>query len=347
MFVLAASSAAPFIRFERHGPTLGLGDLGDAALYIAMWAPLIAVLVACARTATKSVRNPAAVWVGHVALFLVLPSLHTMAFLSVKDVLRGQPLTNAFGSVQFYILALLATLQYLVIVAVLLAARSGAIVEHERVRAAELELAGVRLEAQLTRARVAALRGQLQPHFLFNTLNSISVLVSADPAGARTMIRRLSDLLRAMLSDSDRPTVPLRREVELLNAYLAIQMVRFGERLRVRVDVDAAAAECLVPTLVLQPLVENAIQYAVAEREEGGCVTIVGRLEGERLVLGVVDDGAGCSNGTARTENEDEGRGVGHRNTRERLLAMYGASHAFVVDAAPGGGCEVRIELPA
>jgi sensor histidine kinase YesM len=142
--------------------------------------------------------------------------------------------------------------------------------------------------------------------------------------------------------------VPLSREIELLEAYLAIQMVRFGERLRVHVDVDPAATDCLVPTLVLQPLVENAIQYAVANREDGGHVVISAAVRGARLVMRVADDGIGWHGDSGqRSQNNGDARGVGHANTRERLREMYGSEHAFVVEDAPGGGCSVRVEVPA
>jgi signal transduction histidine kinase len=346
MIVLAASSAAPFIRFGHDGPTLTVSDVGDATVYILTWAPFIIGLGTYMRWAAR--REPAvALWVTHALLLFTLPAAHTLTFLAVRDVIHdGAISTGHIGTVPFQVLVLLATLQYLVVVAVGLAVAAGHAMEHERVRVARLALTQARLETQLTRARVAALRAQLQPHFLFNTLNSISVLTSADPGGARTMIRRLSDLLRAALSERDRPAVPLSRELELLNAYLAIQVVRFGERLRVRVDVEPAAADCLVPTLVLQPLVENAIQYAVAEREEGGSVIISARRIDGRLILRVVDDGTGCHDADGPPTTDADARGLGHRNTRERLREMYGSAQVFAVERAPGGGCAVRVELP-
>ena len=345
MVILAASSVAPFVHFEPTGPRLDAANAIDGAIYIATWVPFVLFLLWYSRRGVSLVRHPGAVWAGHVVLIAALPALHTVAFGLAQGYSRGGP-PMSLGSVPFQVLTLLGTLQYLVLLAVLLAVASGQSAHRERVRAAELALVGARLETQLTLARVVALRAQLQPHFLFNTLNSISVLVTADPSGARLMIRRLSDLLRAVLADSDRPEVPLHREVELLNAYLAIQGVRFGERLRVQVDVDPAATDLLVPTLVLQPLVENAIEYAVAVREDGGRVTVSAERAGERLVLAVVDDGAGWpaeSNGNAARETE---RGVGHRNTRARLREMYGSACAFVVGPAPGGGCSVRLEVP-
>ena len=346
MIVLAASSTAPFVRFERSGPTLTSSDVGDAVVYVLTWVPFIVVLVAYARWSNRTSRL--ATWAGHALLLFTLPAAHTLTFLVARDVLHGGTISSAsFTRVPFQVLSLLGTLQYLVIVAVWLAVAAGHAIEGERVRATELALTQARLETQLTRARVAALRAQLQPHFLFNTLNSISVLTTSDPGGAQTMIRRLSDLLRAALSEGDRAAVPLSREIELLNAYLAIQRVRFGERLRVRVDFEPAATECLVPTLVLQPLVENAIQYAVADREEGGHVVVSATLAGKRLVMRVDDDGVGWHDDGRRSQSNGDARGVGHRNTRERLHEMYGAEHAFVVEDSPSGGCSVRVEVPA
>ena len=346
MIVLAASSTAPFVRFEREGPTLTISDVGDAALYVLTWVPFIGALVAYARWTSRT--NSIAAWAGHAVLLFTLPAAHTLTFLIIRDLTHGSSIgVVRFASVPFQVLSLLGTLQYLVVVAVWLAVAAGHAIEEEQVRATELALAQARLETQLTRARVAALRAQLQPHFLFNTLNSISVLTSSDPSGAQTMIRRLSDLLRAALSEGDRAAVPLSREIELLNAYLAIQRVRFGERLRVRVDIEPAATTCLVPTLVLQPLVENAIQYAVADREQGGQVAVTATLTGKRLVMRVVDDGAGWRSDGHGSRNDGDARGIGHRNTRERLREMYGSEHVFVVEDSPSGGCSVRVEVPA
>ena len=347
MIVLAASSTAPFISFGPKGPTLTMADVGDASVYVVTWMPFIGVMIAYVRWSRRW--RPVATWVGHVLWVFTLPAVHTLTFLTVRDFIHGPSIREGrIGGVPFQVLALLGTLQYLVLSAVWLAVAAGHAVEEERIRATELALTQSRLETQLTRARVAALRAQLQPHFLFNTLNSISVLTSSDPGGAQTMIRRLSDLLRAALSEGDRAAVPLSREIELLNAYLAIQTVRFGERLRVRVDVDPAATDCLVPTLVLQPLVENAIQYAVANREEGGRVVISAVVRGGRLVMRVADDGIGWHGSPGqRSRNNGEPPGVGHGNTRERLREMYGSEHAFVVEDSPGGGCSVRVEVPA
>ena len=347
MIVLAASSTAPFVRFERDGPTLTSSDVGDAALYVITWTPFILGLIGYARW-SKGL-GALTMWAGHALLLFTLPAAHTLGFLVVRDLVHGSSVGSVgFVSVPFQVLSLLGTLQYLVVVAVWLAVAAGHAMDEERVRVTALALTQARLETQLTRARVSALRAQLQPHFLFNTLNSISVLTSSDPGGAQTMIRRLSDLLRAALSEGDRAAVPLSREIELLDAYLAIQRVRFGERLRVRVDIEPQATDCLVPTLVLQPLVENAIQYAVADREEGGLVAISATLAGGRLVMRVVDDGVGWHDShDQRSQNNGDARGVGHRNTRERLREMYGAEHAFIVEDSPGGGCSVRVEVPA
>ena len=346
MVILAASSVAPFIRFEPTGLRLDAADAADGTIYVVAWAPFVLFLVWYARSSETFLRSATVAWAGHIALVALLPALHTMLFGAVRDFARPGGPSLPVGSAPFQILTLLGTLQYLVLLAVLLGVASAQAADQERVRSAELALVSARLETQLTLARVGALRAQLQPHFLFNTLNSISVLVSSDPAGARLMIRRLSDLLRAVLSDGERPEVPLRREVELLNAYLAIQGVRFGERLRVRVDVAPGVADLLVPTLVLQPLVENAIEYAVANREEGGTVTVSATRSSDRLVLSVIDDGSGCSGDVASGMVRGDGHGVGHRNTRDRLREMYGSAHAFTTGPAPGGGCEIRLELP-
>lgn len=160
-------------------------------------------------------------------------------------------------------------------------------------RLRERDVRASQLETQLAHAQLQALKTQLQPHFLFNTLNSVSALVQKDPGGADRMIARLADLLRHSLEMNGNQEVPLRHEIDLLQKYLDIQKTRFRERLRVELQIDVAANDVLVPNLILQPLVENAIRHGISARRDGGRVTVRASVAGTMLDLEVADDGPG------------------------------------------------------
>jgi hypothetical protein len=197
------------------------------------------------------------------------------------------------------------------------------------------------LQTLLERARRDLLRTQLQPHFLFNTLHAISALMERDVPAARRMITRLSDLLRLALDDDARHEVSLEEEIEFLDRYAEIQKIRFGGRLAVEYDIPPDTRLLLVPRLVLQPLVENSITHGLSRLERQGHVKVEARREGAHLVLRVLDDGEGLKGGVVTRE------GVGLSNTRARLEQLYGAEQSLEIFDRPGGGCEVRIELPA
>lgn len=205
-------------------------------------------------------------------------------------------------------------------------------------REATLKASALAQEAQLK-----MLRYQLNPHFLFNTLNAISTLVlDGQNRTANLAVSRLSEFLRYTLDQDPMKKVTLRQELDSLNLYLGIEKLRFGDRLRLEFDVDERTESALVPSLLLQPLVENAMKYAVSPREQGGSVTIIAGIEDGRLRLAIVDDGPGLP-ATAATGN---GRGVGLRNTRERLKVLYGDAHRVdMVDGAPGLRVEMRLPL--
>lgn len=209
----------------------------------------------------------------------------------------------------------------------------------ERYRDRELEAS--RLETQLVSAQLRALRMQLNPHFLFNTLNSVAVLTRRDPEGAEEMLHRLAGLLHATLEHGDRDRVSLAEELELLERYLRIEETRFHDRLEVLRDVDEEALSAEVPFLVLQPLVENALRHGIGPRREGGRLELSIRRRGDRLAVRVADDGVGLPDGW------DETRwGVGLTNTALRLERSYGDDHTFQVRERPGGGTEVEMNLP-
>jgi len=201
-----------------------------------------------------------------------------------------------------------------------------------------------RLESQLMQARLDALTGQLQPHFLFNTLHTISAFVLEDPKQANRMITRLSELLRHSFSRERGPLVTLEEELQLLDHYVAIQEARFGDRLKVTFRVEAGTGAATVPTFLLQPLVENAIRHGADEGRGGASaeVEIAALRVGDRLRLEVRDNGPGVPPGAARNG------GVGIANTRARLTQLYGTGHTFELANAPGGkgGAVATIEIP-
>jgi two-component system LytT family sensor kinase len=209
-------------------------------------------------------------------------------------------------------------------------------------RRREAELGRAQLEAQLAYAQLAALRAQLQPHFLFNTLNAAVTLARAgDAAATARVLVLLGDLLRQLLRSDAPQEVPLRDELALLETYLEIQRVRFGERLQVSWAVADDVRDALVPQLVLQPLVENALQHGIAPRSRAGRLDITAARRGDRLRLVVCDDGPGIAPGFSIAE----ARGVGLRNTRERLHRLYGERGDLTL-ASDGARTTAAIELP-
>ena len=212
------------------------------------------------------------------------------------------------------------------------------------VRAEEQADQMMQLEAQATSAQLTMLRYQLNPHFLFNTLNSISTLVllkQTDQANA--MLSRLSSFLRFTLINEAAAKVPLTQEIETLKLYLDIEKMRFEERLRTFFTIEPAVQDDLVPSLLLQPLVENAIKYAVTPKEEGADISVVAQLVGQRVRITVSDTGPGLQPGQ---QDFTLSTGVGMANTRERLLQAYGDDQRFEHYVKAGGGFEVLLELP-
>ncbi|MBX5462999.1 MAG: histidine kinase [Steroidobacteraceae bacterium] len=208
----------------------------------------------------------------------------------------------------------------------------------QKQREAALRSAALAQEAQLK-----MLRYQLNPHFLFNTLNAISTLILDNQnRTANHAVMRLSEFLRYTLDQDPMKKVTLRQEMEALDLYMNTERLRFGGRLRLEYAIEEPALDALVPSLLLQPLIENAVKYAITPREEGGSIRIEGRARGAMLELTVIDDGPGLRDGNALVE----GRGVGLRNTRERLAVLYGEQHRFaVLNRHPGMRIEIGFPL--
>ncbi|HYH86730.1 MAG TPA: histidine kinase [Pyrinomonadaceae bacterium] len=208
----------------------------------------------------------------------------------------------------------------------------------------EGELRASQLETQLTQAQLQALKMQLHPHFLFNTLHSISALVHKDPDTADRMIARLGDFLRLTLENSGAQEVSLQKELEFLKCYLEIERIRFQDRLTTSLDIEPRALDAPVPNLILQPIVENALRHGVSQRATPGHVAISAKRHNGSLRIEVRDNGPGL-----RAISKPNGRsreGLGLSNTRARLAQLYGEAHRFELSNAPEGGLVVTLEIP-
>jgi len=195
----------------------------------------------------------------------------------------------------------------------------------------------------LVEARLAALTSQINPHFLFNTLNSVSSLIRTDPNQARVMVVKLSRVLRRLLRKHDTFT-PLREELSFIEDYLAIEVVRFGQKLRFEPDIAAETLDMLVPSMLLQPLVENSIKHGLSSKVEGGTIRVRTQRKGERLHLLVEDDGVGIPASKLATLL-DRG-GIGVTNVNERLKVLFGNEYRMWIDSQPGHGTRIEIEVP-
>ena len=208
----------------------------------------------------------------------------------------------------------------------------------------EESLRRVQAESKAQEAQLKLLRYQLNPHFLFNTLNAVSSLVTLnEPEKANAMLVQLSRFLRYSLDNGGNVDVPLKQEIEALQLYFKIEQARFADRLKVFIDVDAQVDEFRVPSLLLQPLVENAIKHAIAHAEKGGVIRVTATLHGDFIDVRVADSGPG----PGQQKTADEGAGVGLQNIRDRLQMRYGDAAELSLGTADIGGLEVALKLPA
>lgn len=207
-------------------------------------------------------------------------------------------------------------------------------------QAQERQVRSLELEKRLAEARLTALQMQLNPHFLFNALNSIASLIHSDPEAADLMLVRLARLLRLTLDRTTEQVVSLEDELELTRSYLDIERVRFTDRLVYEVAADPETLRAAIPTLLLQPLVENAIKHGLSSRASGGKITITARQMRDRLFIEVLDNGKGLPSGGPQRQ------GIGLANTRARLQQLYRDEHVFALEPAPGGGAIARVSVP-
>jgi signal transduction histidine kinase len=209
-------------------------------------------------------------------------------------------------------------------------------------RLGEREIKAAELEARLAETKLAALKSQLEPHFLFNTLNTIAELVHDDPKAAEQTLTRLSELLRLSLKTTGEKQVSLQEEIAFVEPYLEIQRLRMGSRLAVRWEIDPSALSAWVPNLFLQPIIENAIRHGIGPLPDGGTITVSARCRNGQLTVAVRDSGVGISSPPDGSVKE----GVGLSNLRTRLDCLYGTHHQFSLRNLPQGGCELSVSLP-
>jgi two-component system, LytTR family, sensor kinase len=304
------------------------------------WGLLTPLVVAADRRLPFSDRQLARRLAAHVVLSLAFTALYVYVSAALRAALRLIPwdavftvrlLTNALGGMYLW-----GWLIYWVILGAWLA-----LSYYEQFVTSELRRE--RLERRFSEARLNNLRLQLDPHFLFNALNTVSAQVDRDPRLARRMIEHLGDLLRLSLDSKDRQEVTLTEELGFLDHYLAIQRIRFGDHLRIETVVAPEVRLASVPSLILQPLVENAVRHGLASRASGGTVTVTATSAGDRLEIRVQDDGVGLPKGWKL----ETGAGVGLSVTRERIAELHpNGSSRFSVTSRFSGGTNVDISLP-
>jgi two-component system LytT family sensor kinase len=277
-------------------------------------------------------------WAWHVPGSLVTALAQSLSMLWIYWIAfgarPGSPITTFTGyvRVEFAYKLHVGLITYWVLLVVLRGVESQRRLRDERLKNSQLE-------TQLVQSQLQTLRVQLQPHFLFNTLNAISALALSDPLQARAMISRLSDFLRLTLEERHTQLVPLARELEFLRCYIDIQQVRFRDRLVTRLDVAEDTARALVPSMILQPLVENALRHGLLAKPESGSLAVITRRDGDELRLEVQDDGLGLPAGGAQ-------EGFGLSNTRTRLEMLFGAAARLQLERRSEGGTRVALWLP-
>ncbi len=272
-----------------------------------------------------------------IALSIILTGLGRVLIWLNVGLRAGRPLT--FESITRFVIG---NFSEAVGIYMLIALSGYAFNYYRRYRAGQIK--NLQLEAQLSKAQLQALKMQLHPHFLFNTLHSISALLNKDTESARKMITRLGDFLRLTLENSGSQEVTLRQEMEFLSCYLEIERIRFQDRLVTHIDISNQTLDAKVPNLLLQPIVENAIRHGIAPRSTPGLIEIEAKQRNGALRIQVRDNGPGLP--AHRTSENLLKRGLGLANTETRLERLYGTNHVFDLSNSPNGGLVVTMEMP-
>jgi signal transduction histidine kinase len=303
------------------------------------WGLLVPLIVAIDRSLPIAVNSLGTRFTVHIAIGLLTTLVYSYISAMLQAILRVMPWSDAVGSGPLHE-ALKGGLLWSLLVYLLVVGGWQAVQYSQHYLASQLRLE--RLERSFSEARLNALRMQLDPHFLFNALNTISSLVVSQPKLARGMIEKLGDLLRLSLESGRRQQVRLGEELEFLGHYLAIQKTRFGDSLHVVIDVSASARAVMVPSLILQPLVENAIRHGLSPRPGGGTVWVQAAIDDDVLHITVDDDGVGLG------DNWTEDRvGLGLGVTRERIAMLHRTQGAgLLMGPREGGGTRVRVSIP-
>ena len=314
-------------------PQPWLPAFGNGIAWYSAWAVLTPLVVAVARRFANERRIPL-LFAIHLGAGLSVAVLHSALYASLNAMVYGRAAWAPWSS-DLLLLKLTSSVHvqlmiYAIIVGIVLGARA-----YRTLR--DREVAAARLETQLAEAETAALRAQLQPHFLFNALNAISALVPEDPVMAQRLIARLGDLLRLSIDQHRAQRGALTEELDFTDAYLAIEQARLGPRLRIVRRIAPEALAVPVPSLLLQPLVENAVRHGIAPLVAGGTLTIEAGLDGADLRLVVADDGKGAG---------EIVEGVGLGNARRRLRQLYGDRQSLAIETRPGAGFSVTILVP-
>jgi len=279
----------------------------------------------------------------HIPASMVFSLIHMTIYLIILAILKERELMEASDSMSTFI-ALITTLNFGMRMwsYLMLAAFAYAADFYQRYQEGAMRTS--QLETQLAQAQLQALKMQLHPHFLFNTLNSISALLRKNVEAADRMIARLGDFLRLTLRNAGTQEVTMQQELEFLKCYLDIERIRFQDRLTVEINVQPEASKAKVPNLILQPVVENAIRHGIATHTEPGRIEISAHCENGWLEMRVSDNGPGLPRKDDGAANITEG--VGIKNTRSRLQQLYGETYRFELADASGGGLEVRVRIP-
>ena len=310
----------------------------DQLVYSWLWATATPLILHLARRFPIERPGAGRRLIFHLALSLVISILQRALYTAYSFAFPIMP-TRAF-KFEYLFRNVFSLFDYGILIYWMILAVCHAMEYYRKFR--ENEIRASHLEMRLAQSQLQALKMQLHPHFLFNTLHSISALMNKDMKTADKMISRLGDFLRLTLENSGAQQVTLQQELDFLKCYLEIEQIRFQDRLSVQMNIDPEIVDAKVPNLILQPIVENAIRHGIAPRVEPGIINIDAQRHNGMLEINIKDNGPGLnSNG-----NGNFREGVGLSNTRARLSQLYGDLHRFNLKNAEGGGLVVNIQIP-